>query len=190
MSDANKVRFGLSQVHYGTYTVASDGTVTLGSPVAMPGAVSLNLDPDTAEAIFYADNDKYHVAKKNNGYTGELVMAKFPDSFKTTILNYIALTGGGIGESKKLTTKAMYLQFQVEGDVQDRRTILYNVEPGSITANPATTEDNVEVTTETLPITVVGDNKTGLVKSSFESGDTGYSSFFSTAPVPALPVSQ
>lgn len=189
MSDANKVRFGLSSVYYGTYT-ESGGSVSLGTPTAIPGAVSLNLDPDTAESIFWADNDKYHVSKKNNGYTGDLVMAKFPDTFKTAILNGIALTGGAVGESKKIANKRMYLEFQVEGDVQDRRVILYNIEPGAITVNHQTTEENVEVTTESLNLNIIGDNKTGLVKATYESGDTGYSTFFSSAPVPALPASQ
>ena len=55
----NKVTFGLSNVHIGKYEVGSDGTVTLGTPMALPGAVSLSLDPETLEIEFYADNVKY-----------------------------------------------------------------------------------------------------------------------------------
>ena len=188
MSDGNKVRFGLSNVAVGTFT-DNNGTVTLGTPVKIPGAVSLNLDPDVAESIFWADNLKYFVKHQANGYEGDLVMAKFPDTFKTSFMNYVALTGGGIGESKKLKNKPVYIIFQVEGDIQDRRTILYNVELGAITEEHGTTEEEIEPATESLDINVIGDNTTGLIKSSFETGDTPYSTIYTTPPVPALPAS-
>lgn len=188
MADQNKVRFGLSDVYAGTYT-DNNGTVSLGSPKKVPGAVSLNLDPDTAESVFYADNTKYFVRQKNNGYTGELEMAKFPDEFKTAFMNYVSLAGGGTGESKKLSNKTVYLMFEVQGDKQARRTIIYNVELGSITEEHSTTEDELEVQTETLSITAIGDNTTGLVKCSYESGDSAYANLFTNPPVPALPAS-
>lgn len=188
MADQNKVRFGLSSVYVGTYT-DNAGSVTLGSPQSIAGAVSLNLDPETAESIFYADNQKYFVRNQSNGYTGDLVMAKFPDSFKTAFMNYVALTGGGTGETKKLNNKTVYIMFEVQGDKQARRTIMYNVELGAITEEHNTTEEEIEVQTESLNISIVGDNTTGLVKSSFESGDSAYASMFTTPPSPALPAS-
>lgn len=188
MADANKVRFGLSNVYAGTYT-DNNGTVTLGTPQKIAGAVSLNLDPETAESVFYADDIKYFVRNQSNGYTGELEMAKFPDAFKTAFMNYVALTGGGTAESKKLNSKLIYLMFEVQGDVQARRTILYNVALGAITEEHNTVEEEIEVGTETLNITVVGDNTTGIVKASYESGDTPYDTMFTTPPTPALPAS-
>lgn len=38
---ANKVEFGISELHVGTYT-ESGGTVTLGTPYAQKGAVSFS----------------------------------------------------------------------------------------------------------------------------------------------------
>ena len=189
MADANKVRFGLSNFHYGTYTEGAGGSVTLGTSYEIPGAVSLNMDPDTAEAIFWADNSKYNVAIKNNGYTGDLVMAKFPDAFKTACLNYLTLADGGVAESKYLETKPIYIAFEVEGNAKKTRYIVYNVKPGMITENHQTTEDNVEVATESLNLQMIGDNKTGLLKTKYEEGDSGYSTVYSNPPVPALPAS-
>lgn len=189
MADKNKVRFGLSNFHYGTFTEGDGGSVAMGASYSIPGSVSINMDPDTAEAIFHADNTKYYVSNKNNGYTGDLVMAKFPDAFKTAVLNYITLADGGVAESKYLETKPMYIGFEVEGNVKKTRYLIYNVKPGMITEEHQTTEDEVEVATESLNLQMIGDNKTGLVKVKYEEDDTGYATVFSNPPAPALPAS-
>lgn len=187
MSETNKVRFGLSNLHIGTYTVAANGTVTMGSPVAQTGAVSLTLDPETAESVFYADNEKYYVEDEDNGFTGELETAKFDDDFLTTFLNYVAMSGGGVGQVANRTKPKVYIAFEIAGDVHARRTILYNVTLGNISFSHSTTEDTKEPQTETLPFTVLGDDKTKLVKATFNYGDTQYSTLFTAPTAPTLP---
>lgn len=184
MSDNNKVRFGLSNVHFGTYEVAANGTVTLGTPYAQKGAVNLTLDPESEENVFYADNQRYYVDTQDNGFSGELETAKFDDEFKTQFMNYAAMTGGGVGQFKNRSNKKVYMIFEVAGDVQARRTILYNVTLGQISTEQGTTEDATEPSTETLPITVIGDNATGLVSASYEQSDTPYATLFTEPPVP------
>lgn len=184
MSDNNKVRFGLSNVHVGTYTVGANGAVTLGTPYAQKGAVNLTLDPESEENVFYADNMRYYVDSQDNGFSGELETAKFDDQFKTQFLNYVAMAGGGVGQYKNKSNAKVYLAFEVQGDVQARRTIFYNVTLGQISLEHGTTEDTAEPSTETLPITVIGDNATGLVSASYEPGDTPYATIFTEPPVP------
>lgn len=185
--DSNKIRYGLSNVYVGTYTDDGQGNVTLGTPYHQKGAVSLSLDPETEESTFWADNSKYYSESKDNGYSGTLETAKFDDTFKTNFMNYVAMTGGGVGEVKTKKNATVYVIFQVEGDVQARRTILYNVTLGQISYSHSTSEDTTEPGTESLPITVIGDNNSGLVKASYEVGDTPYDTLFTNPPVPAVP---
>ena len=56
---ANKVKFGLSNVHIAPITAISNSEVTYGTPFALPGAVNLTLDPEGESADFYGDNTKY-----------------------------------------------------------------------------------------------------------------------------------
>ena len=45
MADNNKVEFGISNLHVGTYT-DTNGVVTLGTPYAQKGAGSLSIEPE------------------------------------------------------------------------------------------------------------------------------------------------
>lgn len=182
----NKVEFGLSNVHVGTYTTAA-GVVTLGEPTAVPGAVSLTLEAQSEEYKFFADDIVYYSDFSDNGETGELTMALFPDSFKTTYLGYVALDDGGIAKISNAKSKPMYMIFEGKGDENKRRHILYNIVPGQIKREYKTIGEQKEVQTEALNISVLGDTKTGIVKASYNEADAGYSTMITTAPIPQLP---
>lgn len=184
---ANKVGFGISNLHVCEYNVASDGTVTLGTPLAVPGAVSLTLEPETEEQRFYADNTTYWAGYSDNGFTGTLEVALFSDEFKKRFMGYVQLDDGGIGQVKGVTKPSVCLLFQSEGDAESRRGIIYNVSLGGIQREYNTTEESIEPTTESIDITVVGDNKTGLTRVGYAQTATGYAGLFTTPPVPALP---
>lgn len=186
MTNANKVEFGMSQVHVGTF-VEEGGIVVLGEPMHIPGAVGLTLEADSELYQFFADDTVYYSDYSDNGETGELTMALFPDEFKTTFLSFVKLDDGGIAKVKGGQSESMYLAFQGKGDKNNRRHILYNVSPGSITREYRTIEGTKEVLTEVLPTTITGDNTTGILKVSYSEGDEGYEALFETPTAPRLP---
>jgi len=75
MSGKNKVKFNICNVHYASLTVDDDGAATFGTPVAMPGAVSISMDPTGEPESFYADGVEYYVINNNQGYDDDLELA-------------------------------------------------------------------------------------------------------------------
>lgn len=183
----NKVQFGVSKLHIGTYEVSDQGVVTLGTPYHLPGTVNITLDAESEENSFWADNVKYWTGYSDNGYTGEIENALFTDEFKTKFMNYITLDDGGLAQIKGQQNKAVYLAFQSEGDKEARRGILYNVALGQISREYATTEDSIEPQTATLPITVNGDNGTGIIRVGYKPASAAFDTLFTNPPAPALP---
>ena len=183
---ANKVEFGISELHVGTYTVDDQGVVTLGTPYHQPGAVSFSPEEQSENNTFYADNIAYWSGYSGGTFEGDLEVAKFSDEFKTQFLGYKALTNGGLANVKNAKKPNVYVAFQVEGDAESRRIILYNCSLGVIAREFNTIEENKEPTTETLGVTCTGDNATGVTRASFKPDDAGYATLFTNPTAPAF----
>ena len=183
---ANKVEFGISELHVGTYTVGAGGTVTMGTPYAQKGAVSFSPEVQNEQNTFYADNIAYWSGYSGGTIEGDLEVAMYDDAFKTQFLGYITLADGGLANVKNATKPNVYIAFQVEGDAESRRVILYNCSLGDITREYNTIEESKEPTTETLPVTCTGDNNTGATMAVYKPEDTGYATLFTNPAAPAV----
>ena len=183
---ANKVEFGISQLHVGTYTVDDQNAVTLGTPYHQKGAVSFSPEEQSDQNTFYADNIAYWSGYSGGSIEGDLEVAMFDDEFKTQFLGYRTLTNGGLANVKNATKPNVYIAFQVEGDVESRRVILYNCSLGPITREYNTIEESKEPATETIPVTCIGDNATGVTMAVLKPGDTGYATLFTAPTAPAI----
>lgn len=185
---ANKVLFGISNLYVATYTVTtttSGTSVTIGTPVHVPGAVGFSPSESSSSNDFYADNVVYWSGYSSAKIEGDIEVAMFDDNFKKTFLGYKTLTSGGVANVKNPTKPNVFIAFEVEGDQEKRRVALYNCTLGSITRNYSTITDTKEPQTETLPVVCIGDNTSGVTMATFKSGDSGYSTLFTapTAPV-------
>lgn len=182
---ANKVEFGISNLYVGTYTVATTGTVTMGTPYHQPGAVSFSPEEQSEKTDFYADNVIYWAGYTGGSFEGDLEVAKFDDTFKKQYLGYIQkASDGGLAVVKNATKPQVYIAFQVEGDAESRRVIMYNCSLGGINRSYNTITEQKEPVTETIAVTVAGDNKTGISMVSYTQSSTGYSTLFTNPPAP------
>ena len=153
MADINKIKYGISHCYYAKATISTTGTATYGTPVALPGAVSLSLDAEGDTNKFYADNIAYFTSVANNGYSGDLELAKVPDEFLTDCLGYIRDAAGVLVEDAGAVGEHFALMFQFEGDVNAKRTVLYNCVATRPTVAGSTKEESIEPETETISIT-------------------------------------
>jgi phi13 family phage major tail protein len=189
MADTNKVKFGISHVYYALLTYGENDAVTFGTPVAIKGAVNLTLSPEGDMSPFYADNGTYYMGGINAGYSGDLEIAKIPDSFKTDVLNYVTDTAGALVETTNAEYKPFALLFQIEGDKNARRHVLYNCMANRPQITAATTTASKEPQTDTIPLTCTSIPNTALdteiVKASALTGDSAYSGWFTSVHVPA-----
>ncbi|MBQ9691545.1 MAG: phage tail protein [Clostridia bacterium] len=183
---ANKVEFGISELHICTYTVGENGAVTLGTPYAQKGAVSFSPEENSEQNTFYADNIAYWAGYSGGSIEGDLEVAMFDDEFKTQFLGYKALANGGLANVKNATKPNVAIFFQVEGDSESRRVALYNCSLGAITREYSTIEESKEPATETLAVTCTGDNATGVTMAVFKPADKEYSTLFTSPTAPTF----
>ena len=151
---ANKVKFGLKNCHYALATLDSEtNEVTFGTPIRIPGAVNLSLDPEGDTEPFYADDMVYYVTTANNGYSGDLEVAMIPDSFRKDILKETEDENGVLVEDSMVETANFALLFEFTGDQKRIRHCLYYCSAARPNIEGKTSEDSKEVQTETLEIT-------------------------------------
>jgi len=153
MADTNKIRYGIKNCYYAKATITTAGTASYATPVALPGAVSLSLSPEGDTSPFYADNIVYYTSVANNGYSGDLELAKIPDTFYTDILGYTTDAKGVLIEDAGASPVSFALLFQFEGDVNAKRSVLYNCVATRPEVAGETKAESIEPKTETISIT-------------------------------------
>lgn len=149
---ANKVQFNLKNVHYALLT---DGeTPTWETPVPVPGAVTLTLDAEGEISPFYADGIVYYRSIANNGYSGDLEMAKFIDQMLQDVWQYtLSETDKVIIEKSGVEPKPFALLFQIDGDSDNEYYCMYNALGTRPGIGSTTNTDTKEPQTQTSSIT-------------------------------------
>lgn len=124
----NKVHYALTNVYIATLEMDLEtGVVTFGNPKRLLGAVSMDLSAQGDVIKLRADGMDYYVVNSNNGYQGDLNIARIPDWFRSDILgDTISATDKVLVETTTQEPKAFAMLFEFMGDVKGTRHVLYN----------------------------------------------------------------
>ena len=188
---ANKIRFGLKNVHYAVLTEGS--TNSWETPVHVPGAVSISVDSNVTDNSFYADNITYYKSFADNGYTGTLEMALISDEMLKDIWGMtVDTTSKVMYEKSGVQPKPFALLFQVEGDQDEELNLFYRVIPTTKpTAGSSTKGESVEPNTqsfdfEALPLVTGASAQLDLIKArtTADTTSTVRESWFEEVNVP------
>lgn len=176
----NKVKFGLSNVHYALLTTSERGAVTFGTPKPIPGAVNLNLTPQGDTTPFYADDVAYYVAVANSGYQGDLEIALIPDSFAQDVLREtMDETDKVLMENSAAESAPFALLFEFKGDQHAVRHVLYNCTAARPNVTGATTTNTKEPQTSSLAITAAALADGGVkAKTTTDTPDSTYNNWY------------
>lgn len=185
----NKITFGLKNVHIAFMT---EGEVPAWEePIKIPGAVSFTPSPEGDSSTFYADDSPYFIVTSNNGYTGDLEMANFPDEVLAEALGWEVDTNGMLVEVADAQPKKFALMGEVTGDKRNRRFVYYDVQSNRPSNENTTKTESIEPATKTMPVTISPieiEGKT-IVKGDLELNETNkeiFDGFFDDVYIPTF----
>ena len=181
----NKVKFNLWNVYYAPLLTNTTSKIEYGTPIAIPRAVSLSLDPTGENTPFYADGIEYYTISNNMGYSGDLEIALIPESFRVDILKESPDSNKVLIENKDINVGKFALLFRFDGDIRAINHVMYNCSVSRPKIGSKTNEESKEVQTETLTISAKPLVK-GFVKA--KTGDstpqTVYDNWFKSVYLP------
>ena len=183
----NKVKYNLKNAHYAMLQTSEEGVVSFGTPVALPGAVSISLDANGEPENFYADGTAYYVINNNMGYDGDLELAMIPEDFRVSALNETLDDNKVLIEDANSELNRFALLFEFDGDVKHIRHVLYNCSASRPGIEGKTNEESREIQTETLTIKATP-LPSGVVKAKNgnETDSTVYADWYKAVYMPTL----
>lgn len=185
---ANKVKFGLKNVHYAVVTETTDSTTgeitsSYGTEKAWPGAVSLTLDPSGDDTPFYADDGVYYMTSSNNGYTGSLETALIPEDVEIAVFGQTKNeTSGVVIETSNDVKKYVALLFEFAGDTSKTRYCFFRCSLQRPSVASSTKAETAEPITSTVNITATPRPDDDVVKAYADENSTAYAGWYTAVP--------
>lgn len=152
---ADKVKFGIKNVHVFPIVSMTAGVPTYGDVIDVPGAVSFSMQAQGDINKFYADNIVYYQSSANNGYEGDLTLALIPEEFYEKIFGQTPDANGVMTENASIEAKAFAMTFEEDGDQTGTKFVLYNCTATRPTKELQTIEDSKTPVTQTLTVSAV-----------------------------------
>lgn len=152
--EESKVQYGISRLHYAVMLTEGEKP-TWDTPKPIPGGISLALSAQGNLTKFYADDITYWQEDNNNGYEGDLEVARIPDSFLTDVFGWTETpTDKVLIENAFAKAKHFALLFRVNGDKGDRLAVVYNCVATRPNVGGQTVGETREPQTQTVTINV------------------------------------
>lgn len=184
----NKVKFGLKNAHYAVGTPGDEGTMTYGTVKPIKGSVSISLSANSSDDNFYADDVAYYKLGGSTGYSGNYEAADLPIEFMVDVFGDIIDSNGALIENTGGESKPFALLFEMTGDKNGRRHVLYNCTATRPDVSASTNEASKTVTTDSTPITCDTIHIPGIdidsAKCRAEKGDACYEGWFNEVYIP------
>ena len=197
----NKVKFGLSNVHYALVTeeVATTGTqsgqviTSYGELKAIAGAVSMSLSSSASKSVFRADNSDYYISYGEGGFTGSLEVARVNETFLKDVLGYKEDDDKILVQDSAAfqQTKYFALVFEFSGDQGAQKHCLYKCSADPIDLASQTTGEggSTDPQTETLNLTVVpraDQDKLIHIQTQDSTTTAAVAAWYTAVPVPTF----
>ena len=186
---ANKVRYGLKNIYIAPVTVGTGNAVTFGTPVALPGAVNVEITPRGETSDFYADDIIFFSGRSQSGYDITAEVALLPDWFKKNYLGMVEDDNGVLVETGANIENYFAFLFEFTGDQKAIRHALYYCKATAPTISGATMGDGgPEPATTEVEITALPrpDGK-GVQACTAEATDpTAYNGWYSEVYEPEI----
>ena len=198
---ANKVKYGLKNVHYAlvtesVVTTGADAGKTVssyGEMKAIAGAVSLSMSSTASKNVFRADNENYFVSYGEGGYEGDLEVARVNEDFLKDVLGYVEDNDKILVESSSAFKTVNYfaLVFEFDGDQRATKHCLYKCSASRPDIASQTTGEGgtIDPQTETLTLTAVprvDDDKYIHLETQESTTTAVIEAWYTSVPVPTF----
>lgn len=184
-----KVLFNIKKLQFSKITeVSPAGVPTYGTPMLMPGTVSLSMESEATSDPFYADGIAYYTPSGSLTTTGTLENALFTDEVLKAIYAYVEDTNGNLLETDGAVAE-FGMQFACDSDDGEVYFTYYRVtsnKPGiNLTTNaPSATINPQSVSVTASPISLA--DGTQIIKSHAKKSSPNYATYFEGITIPVI----
>lgn len=182
-----KALFNIKKLHVAKLS-ETDGTYTYDTPIKVPGTISLSMDIEQSNDIFYADGGAYITLQGASSTTGTLENYHIPEEVLLKIYNYVKSTTGEICQTDDPVNRMAILFACDDENGNEVRFTYYDVTSTKPGLNLQTREDGVTVNAESVDLTansIVCGSK-NVIRSYCTKDMEAYENYFDKVTVPTI----
>ena len=187
-----KVLFNIKKLQMSPITsISAAGVPTYGTPLAVPGTVSLTLDSQESSDPFYADGEAYYTPSGAETSTGTLENAMFTREVLKAIFAYVEDDNGNMLATDG-QVEEFGMQFACDSDDGDVYFTFYRVsatKPGiNLTTNNPTATINPQSISITASAITLADGVTSISRSFADKTASNYANYFNAITLPTITI--